>query len=325
MDPGLLSFHSIIHDEMMPWLPGNSDPEKFRMIMRRVGQVPDNNKEQYFSRLGAAMNDMGVVLKKEVSVEWSCFSKISFMPEFKDAFSIVFTHSPGPRANFYFILMAFLTPAFLTALYKDYSKSRNIQYREYIIMKAMGSISALLKECRPPDESDQESRIIIERVRLVLGFIYLETAYREKGMIAWHKLPLRIAEVKEMIRETGKNNESNQALAEAILARFAAGRNCIEEAGDKTKAPDRGKEKDDKPGEVTGSAGGSEPESRRESGPLTNGEKEEDVPLGVYDACKLLGVSRNTLNEMRRRGEIGSRQIGHRYKYSRNEILKLVK
>jgi excisionase family DNA binding protein len=347
VDAGFITFNSIIYDELMPWLPENADPEKFRQLMRISGLINIAKINLFFNCIPLAFSEMGITNKGILLKEWESFSELPVNGQQDDFFSLLLAEKENPRVDFYFLLTAVGTASYWALISTEVKRSCSKQYRKYFVMNTIKTLGDMIRFCRPPATADRDSFRITDRVKIALILLYLELWAREKAVIDIAKLPLTRGELKEMIMNIKKADPSSEPLIQIIAQRYLSDTNnmggtkplpetatgVISNAPSSPPASQPGSEQDslnqDGFSQLMGiwGAGNIRMESIQDQEVNDEKKSQEDNNgrVGCYEACKLLGVSKNTLMMMRRRKEIGFTMIGKRYQYSSSEIDNIVK
>lgn len=340
MELRFITFNSIIYHNLMPWLSENQDHEKFRLMLRKLSSVKPRASGPFFTALPAALGDMGIHSEKKLTDEWLLLSKTKECPEIKAIRSFLQLPDDNPKLIFYTSLIAHTVIACISFLTDSMDEGQTPELRKHRIINFMKAGSDMIIKTRALNPTEDDDRIIIIRLLAGLAVLYAETLERYPEAIEPTILKISKAGIKNILHSTNNMDENTRALYIELAGRYfpIAGEQPLIQPPSVS-----GKESIRTITSMAGTDQYTDTELLEEmlkmqeeisgfKADLNEGVKKktplpepEDKRIGSAEVCSLLGISKSTLMEHRKKNLYKFTKIGSRYYYSYNEIKEKLK
>jgi hypothetical protein len=346
INPRFITFNSIIHENLMPWLKDNQDQEKFRLLLRKMAPIQNGESGSFFRALNSAFREMGIRAGHKLTEELNMLSQIHVTPEIEDiSGTFIQTDDTCPKIIFYTSLIKHSLSAYLSQIQNTVSVNHSASFRRHGIMGLMKTISDMIIHTQSLNSESSTDRIIINRLLAGLTVLFSET----KKLFPHDYDPVFIrvsnADIKIILTTTVNEDNNTETLFSSLAEKYFLMSEMKPDTAITTlpaedqkrtvlqqnepvsqQNPDAlifnevlqmqeilsGLKKD-----VSGI------KEKRKNQPDTN-----DRRIGSAEVCMLLHISKSTLQAHREKGLYSFTKIGSRYLYSAkeiNEILRLNK
>ena len=326
----------------MPWLEENKDPEKFRLIHRKMSPMQNGEHGSFFHALISAFSGMGIRSGRKLTDELNLLSQVYVTPEIKDISSpFNYLDDDNPKIIFYTSLISHSVPAFLSYIQNAVTADQSPSLRKHSMMGVMKTISDMIIQTRALNPADFADRIIINRLLAGLAVQYSETL--QLFPHEYEPLMLRIsnADIRNIITGTVNDDKNTGTLFSLLAAKYfpLTGSNPEitlpttpaeeqkrillqqnEHAGQQNSDSDLLKDVLQIQGELSGLV-------KVVEGVLMKPEVQPDTddrPIGSAEVCRLLNISKSTLKAHRDKKLYSFSKIGSRYRYSAKEISEIL-
>lgn len=344
MELRFITFNSIIHDNLMPWLAANQDPEKFRLILRKMATVIDRAAGPFFGALPTILSDIGINPGQQLTGEWEMLSKTPVHPGMQEIVSPFLQLSDDdPKVLFYTALIAQNMAAGFSHIAESLTIVQSDNLRKHRIMRLMKSLAEIIIHTRPLKPVATADRAIIVRLLVGLSVLFIETIKHFPDAFEPHMLRVSLADIRNILLKTAHSDENTQALFGIYAARYFP-------VVSKPVTHPSSSNGEEQLSPVLPYAGAANPQNtdaqllmeivktqeeykaivkdvimlvnKKENHPKP---KNEDRQIGSAEACKLLHISKSTLKEHRDKKLYAYTKIGSRYYYSARQIYEILR
>jgi len=342
MEIRFITFNSIIHNNLMPWLSENQDEDKFRLLLWKINQLRINASMPFLIALPYAFKEAGITPGQKLTDEWHSFTRISSGPGRKAIQPFLNLEDISPRVCFYSELIVETTAATLALIANLMGEDQSIVLQKHRIMGFMKTISDLIFSARAlcPDKIDDG--IIINRLLAGLAILYAEIMMHYPTLVEPLLLKVSKSEVRNILKTTSHPDENTRLLYHALYDWYFPQNTppqSLPPAAEPLQEQDH----------ATASpvAAGTQPETdidivkevlsiQEELSGLKQAvtvaiNKKDSLPaapnkmIGSAEVCRLLHISKSTLKAQREKKVFSYAKIGSRYYYSAKEINDLMK
>lgn len=340
MELKYITFNSILHGNLMPWLEENQDPEKFRLILRNLATWKPKNSGEFFGFLADVFMDMRINPGQELIDEWGILVFIPWHPLSQGIIN-PFLQLPdhNPKLTFYTSLIAHSMAALFTLITIQIAESESETQQKYRIMGYMKGLSMMISstgEIHPAGVVDQA---IISRLLAASSILFAEAWNRFNEFIEPSMLLINKTAIRSIFVDTNHEEENTSALFNTLAEKYfplsvrssaISQREALKQTDASQSTPDIhqidnkiimdevAKTREDIMALKEALAGVSQ--KKKELQPIA-----EDRKIGSAEVCKLLNISKSTLMEHRKKKIYSCIKIGSRYYYSAREIDEILK
>ena len=346
INPRFITFNSIIHDNLMPWLKDNQDQEKFRLLLRKMAPIQNGESGSFFHALNSAFREMGIRAGHKLTEELNMLAQIQVAPEIVDITgTFIQTDDTNPKIIFYTSLTIHSLSASLSQIQKAVTINQSTSFRKHGIIGLMKTISDMIIQTQSLNPESSTDRIIINRLLAGLAVLFSET----KKLFPHDYDPVFIrvsnADIKNILTSTVNEDKNTGTLFSSLAEKYFP-LSVMKPDTSITTLPTEDQKRTvlqhNEP--VTEQNPDTEllKEATKIKDELTNLkmnlsgiiEKQKNQPdtndrhIGSAEVCELLHISKSTLQAHRQKGLYAFTKIGSRYLYSAkeiNEILRLNK
>lgn len=339
-----LTFTSMMHDNLMPWLEENQDVEKFRLILRKVALLQAGGTSPFIFVLPAALRELGIYSWQNLADEWELFSKIPMHPDTAGTVS-PFRQLAGdnPKIVFYTLLIAHCLEALFSGIILNISESRSENVRMHRVINTMKALSEMIITARILMPSEESDRVIINRLLAGLIVLFTETGHRFPGSVEPSLLRVNKTDTQKLLLETINNDENTRNLFSILAQRYFPVTAVPDTLPASLSSPELQNRKPVPKSDLTVDQIDNktiieEVENTRAeiamlkkaiTGATTKNMEPQpetgDRRIGSAEVCTMLNISKSTLKAQRDRGHYSFTKIGSRYYYSLQEISQALK
>lgn len=324
----LESFHFLLYDSLMPWLPENSDPLRYRLLIDDLTV----HEGRFFQGLLDSFRKRNLKIPSLLKKEWDLFNRISFHPRAINIFqSMTIQHMSQAKIYFYYELV-FNALLYSESYFLSLMDQATQPLNRYYVNQWLKTIGDLRQRTQKvfQDTNENDNQVILfftDTALKVLG-IEIQQLFAPLCSPAW--LIQNLGGLKTDAGAPRKDalpiEDLNDWFENIYLIRFNGPEKQI-----KTKEPvflkDEAKDshwealrkmwnlKDD----------GALPVSEKPLSPQENQNTEKsnkEEIIGSEKVRKILGIGKNKLWQMCRNDEIAHFRIGKNYKFNKSEILE---
>lgn len=330
-----ITFNSIIHGNLMPWLEENQDPEKFRLILRNLATWKPKNSGEFLSFLAAVFMDMGISPGQELIDEWGFFVITPWHPLTPGIIS-PFLQLPdnNPKLTFYTNLIAHSMEVLFTLITIQIAESESETLQKHRVMGYMKGLSMMISSSGEIQPTGLVDQAIMSRLLAASSMLFAEAWNRFNNFIEPSMLSINITDIRNIFVGTMHEDENTRALFKTLAEKYFADfiqtpvlsalaaqkqTDSLQSEPDVDRIDNKiimdvvAKTREDITALKEALAGASQ--KKKEQQPI-----EEDRRIGSAEVCAMLNISKSTLMSHRDKGHYSFTKIGSRYYYSFNEI-----
>jgi hypothetical protein len=335
MELRFMTFNSIIHGNLMPWLEENQDPEKFRLILRNLAAYKPKNSAEFIGYLAGVYTDMGISPGQDLIDEWG-FLVITpwhpLTPGIIDPFLQL--QDNNPRLTFYTQLIAHSMAVLFTLITIHIAESENETLQKHRVMGYMKGLSMMISSAWEIQPAGLVDQAIISRLLAGSSMLFAEVWNRFNKFIEPLMLRVNKTDIRNIFAGSSHEDENTRALYAALEEKYfpvsvqssAISHSEAQNQSDTDKTiPDTdqidnkiimdevAKTREDITALKEALAGANQKKKELQ-------QEAEDRRIGSAEVCKLLNISKSTLKAHRDKGLYSYTNVGSRYYYSFNEI-----
>ena len=341
MELRFITFNSIIHKNLMPWLTENQDEEKFRLLLRKINHKDAAVFAPFFIALPDAFNQIGIDTGPRLRDEWTSFSQILTPVGLQVIQPFLNLGDTDPKLVFYTSLIANTTAASVSHTVNLMAENKTDTLRKHRITDLMKAISDLIFSARNFNPGNNTDRVIMSRLLAGLAIVYNEIMMRFPDSVEPSVLKISKTDIRNIVQTTSHKDKVTRLLFHTISDRYYP-ITIKQQAFPVVAAPEQ-----DQNHSIPGFAStnlypDADLDMLREMANLQeeiSGIKaavivalkkkvslpqEPDSRIGSAEVCRLLHISKSTLKTYREKKLFSSNKIGSRYNYSLNEINELL-
>lgn len=306
--PDLLSFHHLLFDRLMPWLPFNGDA----MVFRTLEQHMDGRQHPFFDGLADRLQALGIVDDPLLRAEWDMFTKLvpdtRWLTIYK---SIDKNLTADARTHFFqqYILQSMLfTGSLLTRVMEQSSPPT----QQFVLSSFMKRLKDFQNRCHEFYEADNEG--VAPVLFLLSGVLFVmenEIVKRYKPLLNKKYLSMRFT---PLMQDAMPQTHNRQMVVHfhlwlqktypvlppaAGLAQQQPQQRQVPEPAAMRSSPERQTTKQQLPAETEGGA---------------------SKLLSSAEASAMLDITKKTLLEHAKKGKVAYIHIGKLYKFRQADI-----
>lgn len=341
-----ITFNSIIHGNLMPWLKENEDQEKYRLILRKMAPVQNGDSSYFFRALSTAFREMGIRAGNKLTEELNMLSQVNVAPDMEGIIGqFIKPDEDSPKIIFYTSFISHSLSAYLSQIQNAVTKNHSTSFRKHTIMGFMKIISdMIIQSCTLKPESSTD-RIIINRLNAGLAVLFSETVQLFPDEYDPIMLKVSNTDIKNILTNTDNDDKNTGTLFSSLAAKYFSLPDRNPEISITSHSVEEQKKNAIQPNDTVSQQN---PNTdllfevvlmQEELADLVKGVKKivtkQDIQtdtnekrIGSAEVCELLHISKSTLQAHREKGLYSFTKIGSRYLYSAkeiNEILRLNK
>jgi hypothetical protein len=336
MEPGLLTFHHIIHDSLMPWLDTFGDEKSIRKVVGNIECHLREEKSDFFVLLSKSLKQVGFEAKQGLKEDWTILSKtprpVSALPLSSSYLQVI---RGTAFFRFFSLLAVFAAERHLWWL-RGETEEQNEVLGRYYVMGSLSKTAQLITDFKGVSLLDQEMLSIRSGINAVLAFIWLTIRQQFDFLIQQDGLTLFDEEVESQLILCEAGGEALKGLIQTL------NQHLVKE----TETPASIKHTVTEPTVITENETNTDSEKdihklyqeiKTDLALVTDGiskistvthksPMDEIRYLKPLETCQMLGISKATLNYWRKHGKINDfRAVGNRYEYNEAELKQLIK
>ena len=346
INPRFITFNSIIHENLMPWLKDNQDQEKFRLLLRKMAPIQNGESGSFFRALNSAFREMGIRAGHKLTEELNILSQIHVTPEMENISGpFILTDDKSPKTIFYTSLTKHSLSAYLSQIQNTVAVNHSASIRRHGIMGLMKTISDMIIQTQSLNPESSTDRIIINRLLAGLSVLFSETVKLFPHDYDPVFIRVSNADIKNILTSTVNEDKNTETLFSSLAEKyFPMSERKPETSITTNPAEDQKRNVMQQNDTISQQNPDSDllnevAQMQEELSGLVKGvkgilKKQEIQPettdkrIGSAEVCELLHISKSTLQAHRQKGLYSFTKIGSRYLYSAkeiNEILRLNK
>lgn len=338
-----INFSGIIQGNLMPWLDENQDPEKFRIILRKLAKVKPMNSSIFFGALATTFMDMGINPGQKLIDEWGILTETPWHPETPDIIEPFLQLSDNnPKLVFYNKLIAHSMAALFSMITIQITEDRSETLVKHRVMGYMKGLSMMISHVDAVQATAADDRTIISRLLAGLAILFAEAWNRFAGSFEPSMLRISKADISNILSRTDHDEENTRGFFNTLAERYFPVHSI---QSDLTSGLTVGEIQNRMPMHqnelaadqidykfIIEEVGKTREEIATMKEALTGENRrmelhpeKEDLRIGSTEVCVALNISKSTLKAHRDKGLYTYTKIGSRYYYSSREIEELLK
>ena len=321
----LQSFHHLLYDSLMPWLPENSNPLLYRMILSDL----TNDNPSFFRTLLAVYIKRKITTAPLLEKEWQLFSDIPLDKRARNIFkSLVPRRVSEPKIFFYYELI-FYALLYSESLFVLLMEEATDTLRRYHVNQWLKMISDLRKRIhqlyrtRHPDDA---TILFFADTALKVLEIEIQQLYQSYCQPFLFLNSLNELKPRADVLEENETaiNAMDDWFKNSYLPEFTSPDKSLKTTAPLSPTPT---ENDRLPEAFMKKQADSSPVQQPEGEtalPATEketGTDQEDVVIGSSEVRKILGIGKTKLLQLCKNDEIPHFRMGRNYKFEKRKIL----
>lgn len=305
--PGFHSFHQLLFDRLMPWLPFNHDA----MVFKTLGQGIEGKQHSFFSGLADRLKTMGIVDDPLLRAEWHTFTTL--VPD--ERWLVIYKSidkNLAPDARIYFFQQYILHSMLFTgSLLSQVMTQSSTATQQFVLNSFMKRLKDFQNRCHELYEAENEG--VAPILYLLSGVLFVmenEVVKCYKPQLDKKYLALRFT---PLMSEAMPHTHNRQMAVHFHLWLQNTYPGLPHSPVARRQQPQQ------QVAEPTAKYGTSSKETSRQH---LQSEKEDTANnlLNSDEASALLGIRRNTLLKHAKEGKVPHTHIGRLYKFRRADI-----
>jgi len=222
MNTGLTTFDEILNNSLMPWLSENSDPDKFKILLKKIKAAEIKDHWKFFGSLQQAMIEMGIPINDNLNSEWKVLS--NYTPEQDNIFypnCFIEMEDSDPKTAFYSLLIGFSLSALFSWIDKLIHENESETFRKYLIMKTLKKVEILLLQNQPAFQPNDINYSIISRLKIGLAATHIEISKRYAAHVDFTMLRLKKDNLPGFFDLPEETDEQTKKLSQQFRKKYA--------------------------------------------------------------------------------------------------------
>ena len=318
----LVTFHHVLHDQLMPWLPEQQSPAFYKAWEQYVHE----HKEPYLMLLLKVYSRNHRKLSPELKAEWEAVSRVRLKPEIKELIQQMKTQQLTELKLFYYRELLSFSFGYCLSYFEGYVEQLSEERKQFELRKLMRKLDDLYASSRALFKAKNSEDAVV--VYLVHLFVVL---FRERLVVRYHQILFKgtVLLSKDLLRPDSLKDYPMYRLLNSLYENFSKKYMVLLLPKQKSTAQEmlHNELYETYSNQLQAQEGFvSEPQTdliaERDSGGQTKNSPEDHHAedgmkplLSTAEAAKLLGISENGLRKRAKAGKIPYVFVFNKYRF----------
>lgn len=322
----LQCFHHLLYDSLMPWLPENSDPLRYRVLLTDLTE--DNH--HYFRALLAAYKKRKIILPLLLKKEWELFSHIPLNQRATDIFRSLTPRRVSVTKIFFYYELNFYALLYSESLFILLMDKATDTFSRYLVNQWLKIIADLRQRIRQIYQtiSQYDDTVILFFTDTALKVLEIEI----QQLYEKYCPPVLLMQSFNELKPRTDALEQDETILHAVdewfkdvyLTQFTGPNKLTKTTASLSSSQTESDHSWEALMKMQINAYRIRQQEEESAPPAAEKEPRtdtEDIVIGSSEVRKILGIGKTKLLQMCNSGDIPNFRIGRVYKFNKSEIL----